>query len=62
MRPLADGFVATDSVPTVSSAIEKLRRILTDNRGKGNVYGRATNGSLPLVIHAENEVCFLQAT
>lgn len=48
--------LATTKVSTVSSAISKLRQLLTDNEDKSNVYGAAANGSLPLVVHAENEV------
>jgi hypothetical protein len=37
-----------------------LRQILDENKGKDNVYGKAANGSLPLVVHAENEARILQ--
>lgn len=45
-----------DSTPTVSSAVEKLRRILVQNKGKDNIYGNAEKGRLPVVVHAENKV------
>jgi imidazolonepropionase-like amidohydrolase len=45
-----------DSLTTVSAAVAKLRSIISDNEGKDNVYGRAANGSLPLVVYVENEV------
>lgn len=54
---LADlGIVATNSLPTISSAISKLRQILSENSGKDNIYAKAANGSLPLVVEADNEV------
>lgn len=46
--------------PTISSEIAKLRKILKDNIGKDNVYGRAANGSLPLVVRAENKYDIMQ--
>jgi hypothetical protein len=46
----------TDSLPTISSGISKLRNIINENQHEGNIYGRAANGSFPLVVHAENEV------
>jgi hypothetical protein len=44
-----------DKLPTVSSGIAKLRQFLTENKEKDSIYGRAANGSFPLVVHAENE-------
>jgi hypothetical protein len=45
-----------DPVPTISSEIGKLRQILSENAGKDNVYGKAADGTFPLVVHAQNEV------
>jgi hypothetical protein len=33
-----------------------LLHIISENKDEDNVYGRAANGSFPLVVHAENEV------
>ncbi|KAH8660644.1 carbohydrate esterase family 9 protein-like protein [Tricladium varicosporioides] len=44
-----------DTLPTVSSGVAKLRQILDENKDIDNIYRRAANGSLPLVVHAENE-------
>ena len=49
-----------EGTPTISSEIAKLRKILKDNIGKDNVYGRAANGSLPLVIRADNKYDIMQ--
>lgn len=48
--------VGSPHTPTVSSSIAKLRKIL-DNRGKDNLYGKAADGKLPVVVHADNKVC-----
>lgn len=48
----------SQSTPTISSAVAKLRKILSENEGKDNIYGRASNGSLPLVVHADNKVSY----
>jgi hypothetical protein len=45
-----------ESLSTISSEISKLRRILSENAGKDNVYGKAADGAFPLVVHAQNEV------
>lgn len=45
-----------DATPTISTAVANLRKILSDNKGKENIYGSAANGSIPLVIHTENKV------
>ncbi|KAA8567452.1 hypothetical protein MFRU_040g00350 [Monilinia fructicola] len=49
-----------DSIPTVSSAIEKLQQILINNIGKDNIYGTVANGTFPLVVHVDNEYDILQ--
>lgn len=49
-------MAASEWTPTVSSAIAKLRRILFENRGKDNIYGKAADGLLPVVVHSENKV------
>ena len=45
-----------DTLSTISSEIGKLRQILSENTGKDNVYGKAANGTFPLVVHVQNEV------
>jgi len=42
------------AVPTVSSQINVLRRILMANPGKQNVYGAVANGTIPLVIDTDS--------
>lgn len=49
-------MIGSDSLPTVSSGIHKLREIISENQAADNVYGSAANGTLPLVVHVENEV------
>ncbi|KAG9237926.1 hypothetical protein BJ875DRAFT_452450 [Amylocarpus encephaloides] len=49
-----------DNLPTISSEIQKLRQILSDNKGKDNIYGQAANGSIPLAVHADNEYDIMQ--
>ncbi len=41
---------------SVSAGISKLRQIVFENKDKDNVFGSAANGSIPLVVHVENEV------
>lgn len=43
-------------MPTVSAAITKLRQFLSQNKSKDDIYGKAVNGTIPLVVHVENEV------
>ncbi|KAK0112059.1 hypothetical protein ONS96_001319 [Cadophora gregata f. sp. sojae] len=50
----------TDSLPTLSSEISKLREILVENDKKDNIYGKAINGTIPLVVHADNEYDIMQ--
>ena len=45
-----------DALSTISSEISKLRQILTENEGKDNIYGKAADGTFPLVVHVQNEV------
>jgi hypothetical protein len=47
----------SDSTPSISSAVSKLRHILRDNNSTNNIFGSAAKGSMPLVIHANNKVC-----
>lgn len=49
-------ILANDAIATISTAVAKLRKILSDNKGKNNIYGTAANGSIPLVVHVENKV------
>lgn len=48
--------IGTESIPTISSEMTELRLILDENKEKDNVYGKAANGTIPLVVHADNEV------
>ncbi|KAG4443289.1 hypothetical protein IFR05_001233 [Cadophora sp. M221] len=50
----------TDSLPTISSEISKLRELIVENQGGDNIYGKAANGSIPLVVHADNEYDIMQ--
>ncbi|KAH8594054.1 hypothetical protein B0O99DRAFT_185628 [Bisporella sp. PMI_857] len=49
-----------ESISTVSTSVAKLRKIIADNNGKDNVYGRVANGSIPLVVKAQNKYVILQ--
>jgi hypothetical protein len=49
-------MTGADSTPTFSSAVMKLRKILFDNAGKDSVYGKAANGTIPVVVHVEGSV------
>ncbi|KAL1966639.1 hypothetical protein VTN77DRAFT_4050 [Rasamsonia byssochlamydoides] len=48
------------TTPTVSSSIAKLRKILSDNRGKDTIFGKAADGKIAVVVHAENKYDILQ--
>ncbi|KAH7317715.1 hypothetical protein BKA65DRAFT_438774 [Rhexocercosporidium sp. MPI-PUGE-AT-0058] len=50
----------TDSLPTISSEVSKLRELIVENKGKNNIYGKAANGTVPLVVHADNEYDIMQ--
>jgi len=45
----------SESISTVSTAIAQLRKILVENKGKESIYGKAANGSIPLIVHVENK-------
>jgi imidazolonepropionase-like amidohydrolase len=45
-----------ESPSTVSSSLEMFRKILVENKGKDSVYGKAVNGSIPVVVHIDNKV------
>ncbi|KUJ07432.1 composite domain of metallo-dependent hydrolase [Mollisia scopiformis] len=45
----------SDKLPTISSAVAKLRQFLAESKAKDDIFGRAANGSIPLVVHVENE-------
>lgn len=49
-------MTGADYTPTISSAIMKLRKILADNGGKDSVYGKAANGTIPIVVQVESKV------
>lgn len=50
----------TDSLPTISSEISKLREIIIENEKTDNIYGKVANGAIPLVVHADNEYDIMQ--
>jgi hypothetical protein len=50
-------MTGADSTPTISSAVMKLRKILADNMGKDSIYGKAANGTILVVVHADSKVC-----
>jgi imidazolonepropionase-like amidohydrolase len=52
-------FHAAETLPTISSGIYKLRQILAENKEKDNIYGKASRGEIPLVVHANDEVPIL---
>ncbi len=49
-------MIGADSTPTISSAVSKLRKILADNEGNDSIYGRAANGTIPIVVHVDSKV------
>lgn len=53
-------LIETEAMSTVSTSVAKLRRIPSDNKGKDNIYGKAFDGSIPLIIHAENKYDIMQ--
>jgi hypothetical protein len=54
--PILIAMIGSDSTPTISSAILKLRKIIADNDGKDGIYGQAANGTIPVVVHVESKV------
>lgn len=48
--------VTGNTLSTVSSGIAKLRHVLTDSAGKDDIYGKAANGTIPVVVDIQNEV------
>ena len=53
-------FGTTISGSTVSGAIANLRRILSENKGKDSIYGKASDGKIPVVVHAVNQYDIMQ--
>ena len=51
---------ATISGSTISGAIGNLRRILAENKGKDSLYGKASDGKIPVVVHAVNKYDIMQ--
>jgi hypothetical protein len=49
-------LTASEATPSISLAVSTLRKILRDNKDKNNIFTRAANGSIPLVVHADNKV------
>ncbi|KAK6580721.1 hypothetical protein PZA11_006957 [Diplocarpon coronariae] len=45
----------TDFLPTISSEVSQLRELIIESQGMENVLGQAANGSIPLVVYADNE-------
>ncbi|OKL56403.1 hypothetical protein UA08_08202 [Talaromyces atroroseus] len=56
------GQDAKDSsqTPTVSKSVASLRKILSENKGKDTLYGKAADGKIPVVVHTENKYDILQ--
>jgi imidazolonepropionase-like amidohydrolase len=52
---LTETRLGSDSTPSISLAVAKLRHILLDNKAKDNVFRLAANGTLPLVIHTDDK-------
>lgn len=52
------GDKAAPSQGAVSTAVKKIRAMLTDGAGKNNetVFGQVARGELPLLVHAQNKV------
>lgn len=53
-------MLATESVPTVSTGIQKLREVILENTDRDNIYGSVANGTFPLVVNVQNEVATTQ--
>lgn len=55
---MALGDASGDQEGSVSSSVQKLRKMLSDGLGKNNetIYGRVAAGDLPLLVHANNKV------
>ncbi|RDW75872.1 hypothetical protein BP5796_06693 [Coleophoma crateriformis] len=50
----------SEQFPSISSAIAKLRKLLTSSAGKDTIYGRVANGTFPLIITVENKYDIMQ--
>ncbi|GAD92509.1 conserved hypothetical protein [Paecilomyces variotii No. 5] len=50
----------SEQTPTVSTAVARLRKILFENKGKDSIYGKAANGTIPIVVHSQNKHDILQ--
>lgn len=37
-----------------------MRNVLTDNRGKGNIYGMASSGEIPVLVYVKNKYDIMQ--
>ncbi|EED16397.1 conserved hypothetical protein [Talaromyces stipitatus ATCC 10500] len=46
--------------PTVSKSVAALRKILSQNKGKDTLYGKAADGKIAVVVHTENKYDILQ--
>ncbi|CRG89988.1 Multiple PDZ domain protein [Talaromyces islandicus] len=51
---------SSSQTPTVSKSVATLRKILSDNKGKDTLYGKAADGKIPVVVHTENKYDILQ--
>jgi len=50
----------SDATPSVSLAVQALRKILIENTQKNNIIGEVSNGTFPLVVHVENKYDIMQ--
>lgn len=54
------GQISRASTSTISSAVAKLRKILTDHKNKDNIYGLAAKGKIPLLVDVQSKYDILQ--
>lgn len=48
--------IGSSQTPTVSKSVGALRRILSENKGKDTLYGKAADGKIAVVVHTDNKV------
>ncbi|KAL4789276.1 hypothetical protein BDV19DRAFT_397207 [Aspergillus venezuelensis] len=57
---LEKSILYMSSMPTISSGVAKIRSIIHDAIGQESVYSMAANGTLPVVISAQNKYDIMQ--
>ncbi|RAO69059.1 uncharacterized protein BHQ10_005071 [Talaromyces amestolkiae] len=50
----------SSQTPTVSKSVSALRRILSENKAKDTLYGKAADGKIAVVVHTDNKYDILQ--